>query len=200
MGVNTVVQERRIVLGILGQGVCAGKNDVREGTSICQSRREFVTDWMMRLADRLRMVRVCCGDWQRVCDSPTTMDLLGTTAVFLDPPYRVKIAGREGDSRTRHIYANDKVQDIDALCDRVRDWCLKWAPNKDVRIALCGYEGEYPEIESLVGAGGWSVMEWSSAGGYGNRSREGKNENRHRERVWFSPHCVPEHKEATLWA
>ena len=156
-------------------------------------RRAWITDWMYRLADRLRPVRVCCGHWNRICDSDSTMTRLGTTGVFLDPPYRVSLrCGKK--NRTAHIYANDRLQDVNALCDEVREWCLRWGTNKEVRIALCGLEGEYPEIE----AAGWDTHAWKSNGGYGNRSMaRGKNDNAERERVWFSPHCVK--TEGGLW-
>lgn len=159
----------------------------------CAARREWITGWMLALADRLRPVRVCCGHWSRVCDSESTMTRLGTTGVFLDPPYRKKLACGKVN-RTAHIYANDKVQDVDALCDEVQAWCLRWGANPDVRIALCGLEGEYPEVE----AAGWEVMAWKSNGGYGNQ-RGGKNENAARERVWFSPGCVRPKPEWTLF-
>lgn len=149
----------------------------------CDRRREWITGWMLALADRLRPVRVCCGHWARVCDSESTMTRLGTTGVFLDPPYRKELAcGKK--NRTSHIYANDKVQDVGALCDEVEAWCLRWGPNPEVRIALCGLEGEYPAIE----AAGWDVFAWKSNGGYGNQSGK-KNDNAARERIWFSPAC-----------
>src|SRR5439155_16138523 len=53
----------------------------------CAHRRAWLTAWMSRLCDRLRTVRVCCGDWLRVCDSESDTVRLGTTGVFLDPPY-----------------------------------------------------------------------------------------------------------------
>ncbi len=176
-------RERQPALGQGGWGI-----NVAEGT--CERRRRWVLAWMLRLANRLRAVRVCCGHWARVCDSPCTMSRLGTTAVFLDPPYRVTLADGTAN-RTRHIYANDRHQDVNALCDEVQAWALRWAHDPLVRIALCGLEGEYPEIEKTVGKpGGWRVIEWKSTGGYGNRKGGDVNENRHRERVWLSPGCV----------
>lgn len=151
----------------------------------CEARRRWITDWMHRLADRLRPVRVCCGHWARVCDSPSTMTRLGLTGVFLDPPYRTTL-GCGKVNRTKHIYASDKNQNINALCDEVQAWCLKWGADPEVRIALCGLEGEYPEVE----AAGWTVESWKSNGGYGNRKGGAENENAARERVWYSPACL----------
>lgn len=149
----------------------------------CQRRRLWLTDWFVRLADRLRAVRVCCGHWMRVCDSTSTLTRLGKTAVFLDPPYRKRLADGTAN-RAEHIYANDKSQDVDALCDEVQAWCLKWGGDREIRIALCGLEGEYPALD----AAGWEKVHWKSQGGYGNRN--GDNQNAARERIWYSPHCV----------
>lgn len=160
--------------------------------SDCERRRLWLTAWMLRLADRLRAVRVCCGHWDRVCDSDSTLTRLGTTAVFLDPPYRKKLADGT-TNRASHIYANDKAQDVDALVDEVQAWCLKWGGNKDIRIAVCGLEGEYPDLD----AAGWEKLSWRSQGGYGNRNKE--NTNAERERIWFSPHCVSPVKPRTLF-
>lgn len=147
--------------------------------SDCERRRLWLTAWMLRLADRLRAVRVCCGHWDRVCDSDSTLTRLGTTAVFLDPPYRKRLADGTAN-RASHIYANDKSQDVDALVDEVQAWCLKWGGNKDIRIAVCGLEGEYPDLD----AAGWEKVAWKSQGGYGNRNKD--NENAARERIWFN--------------
>lgn len=197
---GTGVNEGRVQLAdefSRGRGVHGGMD-----VMTCEQRRRWLIDWTLRLADRMRTVRVCCGHWSRVCNSDSTMTRLGTTAVFLDPPYAHDIArvrawlkhlrgdGPEPDAggatnRTKHIYANDRTQDVDRLCAEVCLWCLEWGPKKGVRIALCGLEGEYPEIE----AAGWDVLAWKSNGGYGNRS--GTNANAARERVWFSPGCLP---------
>ena len=163
-----------------GDGSGAQRGCLADGVK-SQGLREY----MEALAARLRYVRVCCGDWRRVL-TPSVTTYIGVTGVFLDPPYRVSLkCGKR--NRTSHIYASDRNQDINALCDEVQAWCLRWGTNKQVRIALCGLEGEYPEIE----AAGWEVHAWKSNGGYGNRSAaRGENDNADRERVWFSPHCV----------
>lgn len=156
-----------------------------DSAGTCAARRAWIEDWMQRLSDRLRPVRVCCGDWDRVCDSYSTTIRLGTTGVFLDPPYRKRLHNGKRN-RHHHIYANDRNQCVDSLCDEAEAWCLKWGDNPGMRIALCGLEGEYPAVE----AAGWDVFAWESPGGYGNQSGD-KNENAKRERVYFSPHCLP---------
>ena len=166
----------------------------------CAERLEWLRRWIHRLKDRLRLVRVCYGGWNRVCDSKTTMDRLGLTGVFLDPPYaknieRVQalIRGESGNgsqsatNRANALYSGDKDQDIDQLVAEVNRWCQKWGQKPKVRIALCGYEGEH---NNLVDDHGWSVIEWKAQGGYGNRNES--NDNKHRERIWLSPACCVE--------
>ena len=66
-------------LGNAGKGIQA--SDLTSGT-----RRGQIVDYMRQLAERMRKVRVCCGDWQRVCGPSVTVKH-GITGVFLDPPY-----------------------------------------------------------------------------------------------------------------
>jgi len=159
------------------------ENGGRDALTQCELRRLWLIDWFKRLSDRLRPVRVCCGHWDRVCDSYSTLTLLGLTGVFLDPPYRKRLASGK-ENRASHIYANDKSQDVDKLVDEVQAWCLKWGSNNDIRIAVCGLEGEYPELDSA----GWTKVAWKSPGGYGNRNKN--NDNAARERIWFSRYCL----------
>lgn len=68
---------------------------------------------------------------------------------------------------------------------RAREWAIEQGSNPDMRIALCGYEGEH---ELPVG---WECLEWQAQGGYANQRKSGAGyENRLRERIWFSPHCL----------
>ena len=142
-----------------------------------------VREWFGALQDRLRYVRVCCGDWSRVLGpSPTTN--IGVTAVFLDPPYDMRVvsntsSGRDGAAPTDKLYA---FHDNDTS-KRVREWAIDHGNNPKLRIALCGYEGEHQMPSS------WEVVAWKANGGYGNQSA-GANSNADRERVWFSPHCL----------
>lgn len=124
--------------------------------------------YMRALSDRLRRVRVCCGDWKRIL-TPSVTTYIGTTAVFLDPPY-------DHDLRER-CYSED--HDISA---EVCEWAIANGDNPEMRIALCGYEGEHKLPET------WSCVKWKAHGGY-SRSERGRA-NRSRERIWFSPHCL----------
>lgn len=149
----------------------------------CEERAAWLRQWMQTLSDRFRNVRVCCGDWKRVCSSPSVTTRLGLTGVFLDPPYRTHVEGKK--SRRNGLYTTDGSGDLDQLQVDVLKYCLKHGPNPQMRIAICALEGE--GYEPLVEAG-WEEVAWQSKG-YGMRTEKGK-ENAARERVWFSPHCV----------
>jgi len=139
--------------------------------------------WFRALSERLRRVRVVCGDWRRVCGGNWQNDK-GPCGMFFDPPYS------EVATRTKDCYAVDSQ----SVAHDVRAWCLERGNEQDYRIVLAGY---YEEHESLLDRG-WDVRRWSAQGGYANLGKEetkGKT-NRHREALFFSPHCV---KQETLW-
>lgn len=137
------------------------------------------------LATRLRRVRVCCGDWERILGpSPTTK--IGLTAVLLDPPYDLRIArskqsGSDGAAPSDNIYSEHDNE----LSHAVRRWAIDNGNDPLLRIALCGYEGEHAMPET------WQCIAWKANGGYGNQGTNTRGrENAHRERIWFSPHCL----------
>jgi hypothetical protein len=147
----------------------------------CADRSAFILDWIRRLADRMRDVRVCCGDWERICGDAV---LCGVAGVFLDPPY-----GNAGNGRESDLYAVDSL----SVAGRVLEWCKARTTRKDFRICLAGYDGEHNELEAM----GWSVVAWKASRGYGAGKGGRGEENRGRERLWFSPAClVPEEKTA----
>lgn len=136
--------------------------------------------WFLALQARLRYVRVCCGDWERICGR-SVLEAASPCGIFLDPPYG-KAAGRD-----EGIY---QCEDLD-VAPRVRQWCLEHGDDKRLRIALAGYDGE--GHEELL-AHGWSVQAWKASGGYSRIHGEDKSaglSNRHKERLFFSPHCLP---------
>lgn len=151
------VQRRLVHLGDAGKGV--------------QRRRVHLMDYFKALSDRLRNVRVCCGDWTRVCGyTPTTSN--GITGIVLDPPY-------SGDERNNDIYAIDS----NTVAAEVREWALEHGNDPMMRIVLCGYDTEH-EMP------GWEKVGWKAAGGYGNQSDGRGAVNAYRETFWFSPHCL----------
>jgi len=154
-------------LGNAGTGVC----DVSDPISGTRRGIQVLT-YMRELAERLRGVRVCCGDWSRVCGpSPTVKH--GTTAVFLDPPY-------SEDADRAELYSSEDL----SVAHAVRQWALENGDNPQLRIALCGYDGEHAMPES------WECVAWKAAGGYGSQGNGRGRENAARERIWFSPHCL----------
>ncbi len=133
-----------------------------------------VRDYLRQLSDRLRRVRVCCGDWSRVL-TPSVTFRHGLTGIVLDPPY--------GEGELEYTAGGNRSAGI---AEAVRAWAVANGGNPRLRIALCGYDGQFEM------PGDWSVAEWKTAGGYSSTASgqtQGK-QNRHRERVWFSPCCL----------
>ncbi len=166
--------QKRPHLGDAGRGEQCGEGhpSSEPETPILPVNGELY-DYFAALSDRFRRVRVCCGDWERIC-GPTPTVHQGLTAVFLDPPY-------SREERDASLYA----QESDCAID-VRRWCMDRGNDRRIRIALCGYEGE--GHEELL-AKGWRVHQWKARGGYASQG-DTDGENARRERIWFSPHCV----------
>lgn len=136
-------------------------------------RRAYIMEWFGKLHDRMRDVRVTCGDWSRVVkDSVTTRH--GLTGVFLDPPY----------TKGEMDYGNGGMGL--GIADAVRGWCLENGQDKDLRIVLCGHAGEH---DSLL-AHGWTARQWTARKGYALTDEA--VENSASETIWCSPHCVDE--------
>lgn len=131
------------------------------------------------LADRLRKVRVACGDWSRVLGDSVTIKH-GVTAVFLDPPYK---------SDRNQSYSVDEA----GCADTVREWAIANGDNPLYRIALCGYAGEHQFPET------WIEIAWKANGGYGSQSIGKGRENSSKERIWFSPYCKHETQQLKLF-
>ncbi len=151
-----------------GLGVERRIPHLHDGRGVKRKATSDLLAYFSELAARLRNVQVCSGDWSRVC-GPTVTTLRGITAVFLDPPYSAPRAT---------LYTADDL----SVSIAVRDWAISHQDNPNMRIALCGYEGEHempPE---------WDVVSWKTQGGY-SRLGDGSNKNREKERIWFSPAC-----------
>ena len=120
-----------------------------------------------QLAARLRRVRVCCGDWQRVL-GPSVTWRHGLTGIFLDPPY---------DRATRaDVYAHESD-----VFSAVQAWAVANGENPLLRIAICGYDFTMPD--------GWIAVHWKTNGGYGLQGSGRGRDNAGREVVYFSRHC-----------
>lgn len=144
------------------------------------SRRQFIFNWMGELHERMRDVRVTCGDWARtVKDSVTVRH--GLTAVFLDPPYEKGAMDYSAGGMGLGI-----AKDVQA-------WCAANGSNKMLRIVLCGHAGEH---DALL-AHGWEARKWTARKGYA--LSEEAVANSAGETVWCSPHCVAEIKTLDLF-
>lgn len=137
------------------------------------SRRGVLSEIFQTFSKRLRPVTVYCGEWQRTITNASLKMAATPTAVFLDPPY-------QPDGVDTSIYERFS----DTIFYEVKDWCVDNGEDPDLRIALCGYEGNKMPPD-------WYEYEWSTDGGLGKINVEGRGmENRSRERIWFSPHCI----------
>jgi hypothetical protein len=130
-----------------------------------------IKDYFKALSDRLRRVRVCCGDWSRVCGPSVTVKH-GLTGVFLDPPYAAEDRADCYNHESRTVSAD------------VRAWAIANGDNPLMRIVLAGYEGEHAMPR------GWRKVAWKTRGGFGSQAVKTKNVNGAREMLWFSPHCL----------
>jgi hypothetical protein len=142
-----------------------------------------ILEWMTALSERLRRVRVCAGDWSRVC-GPSVTEIHGITGVFLDPPYA------DTAERAADIYATDCL----SVAHDVRAWAIEQGSNSRMRICLAGYQGEHAMPAD------WVVVQWKAAGGFGSQGEGAGRANAHKERLWFSPHCiVPDRGQSSLF-
>lgn len=154
---------------------CATPEKASTANGECAARSEWLRAYLAGFADRLRNVRVCCGDWKRVC-GPSVTFRHGPTGVFLDPPYA------DTATRTKGLYAKDCEQ----VAHDVRAWAIEQGKNPLMRIVLAGYQGEHDMPSD------WRVEEWEAVGGYGliahDETATGRV-NKGRERLWLSPAC-----------
>ena len=169
----TVGETGLLVKGDAGKGIKRQLPHLGSaGQGECELRREWLLDYLSSFADRLRNVRVCCGDWSRVCGPSVTFQH-GLTGVFLDPPYSV------GAGRDPNLYAVDNL----SVAHAARKWAIEMGERRDMRIILAGYEGEHEMPDN------WQIHQWETNGGYANQGRGRGKENSKRERLWLSPHC-----------
>ena len=178
------VKRQRPHLGDTGKGVnrqLPHLGDTGKGAD----RAAFIRQYLGGFADRLRDVRVCCGDWSRVC-GPSVTFRHGLTGVFLDPPYA------DTATRTTGLYAVD----CERVAHDVREWAIEQGRNPRMRIVLAGYQDEHQMPDD------WRVIEWAAKGGYSLIAGDDGfgRANRKRERLWCSPHCLSGAKAGGLFS
>lgn len=166
----------------IGSGFCSGNGPWQvvdrklvhlgdNGRGETEKLQSGIYEWFDLLQARLRHVRVCSGDWSRVM-GPSVTEKHGLTGIVLDPPYD---ASRQDD-----LYRVDSQ----SLYAEVRQWAIEHGTNPLYRIAYCGYE------DGFLWPDGWTELAWKGPAGFDGQRKNGTNENRRRERVWFSPHCL----------
>lgn len=132
-------------------------------------RKEFLAA-VHELAEQLgsRLYDLVDGESERLRAATLGIDTAhGMTpcGVLLDPPYA-------HDAREKRLYREDSAE----LSAVARAWAIEHGDNPALRIALCGWEGEHAM------PAGWTLAAWKS---------KGSGKNRGKERIWFSPHCLP---------
>lgn len=147
--------------------------DTGKGT---HGRQAHLEQWIADLADRLRRVRVACGDFRRVLTPSALCDRLagGRIGVFYDPPYG------EG----AEVYG---AQDSTTIAGEAAAHAAEQAREHPTwRIVFAGYVGQH---EATLD--GWRCVAWDPEGGrWGSGGYGRKNGNPQRERLWLSPACL----------
>lgn len=187
---DSVGTQRRRIGFSAPQGIKRQRLDHGD-TGRVASRRDGnnLTDYFASLSARVhRGVRVSCGDYARILDKPAVNWGLNSnaptlTGVLLDPPYSHM-------ERGKNIYAQD--EDVDHA---VRAWCLANGDNPNQRIAYCTYE----DGDTRLREAGWTAFRWNAHGGYGNNCNGRGRANKNREAIWFSPHCVAQERQQSLF-
>ena len=142
-------------------------------------RQQFIFDWFAKLHERMREVRVTCGDWSRVVKDSVTIRH-GLTGIFLDPPYFKGAI----DYAVGGVGTNLPLE--------VQNWCAAHGDNPKLRIVICGHAGEH---DALLGKG-WTERKWDARKGYA--TTEEAVANSASETIWCSPYCVDEKQTGTL--
>jgi hypothetical protein len=97
------------------------------------------------------------------------------TAIFLDPPYHMKVV------RDCRLYGTEDVN----VSYQVRQWAIEHGKNPRLRICMAGYDTEHDmpkQWERVAGKSG-------QGHGYGGACKTGYK-NKDRETLWFSPACL----------
>lgn len=138
-----------------------------------------LTETLEALRQRLARVAVVCGDWER-CLTPAIINCSESCGVLLDPPYDAFTGGGAG-------YAAGGERS--GLARVVRDWAVAHGKKPNLRIALCGTEGEHDDLLWR----GWLKYVWDPGRGL-------KKTADYQEAIWFSPACLlPETKQLSLF-
>lgn len=156
--------------------------------NLIEAYEEHLKEEFIALSNRLRRVRLTCGDWKRLTKSAADAGAKKVTAIFLDPPYDPTL-------RRNELYGSSDTQVEGKLPPylEARTWALENGTDPYKRIAYCSYST--PEEDKLFTDAGWTPYRWSAQGGYGLQSSNAARHNKDLEIIWFSPACLkPEAK------
>ena len=132
------------------------KPSFHAGGMLSKKRRDNGLEEVTAFKERLRDVRICFGDYKRLLvDAEVKVPKAHIVAILADPPYR----------KTGTMYA-EKQFDHAPLLER----CVELGRRENVRIALCGYWGDYTMPDD------WTVERWYP-------------KKKSLETVWYSPAC-----------
>ena len=175
MGVHALGQIPHISHGGMGVHAPDKRPHISDGGMGVQEPYNMnIYIWFRELSERLRSVRVVCGDWARVCGG-NWQDTRGVVGIFFDPPY--------GDAATR----NPQLYHVESsnVAQEVATWALQRGARPTYRIILAGY---YEEHAHLL-CHGWRVHRWTAGAAYAAKGSR-NTVNRCREALFFSPHCI----------
>ena len=175
---GTGVSRQRPHLSSAGQGVSRQLPHLGDpGRGVNRQGADDLIGYFEHLAERLRHVRVCNGDWARVT-SPGALNYGSTVGVFLDPPYL-------GSVRAKDLYAVDDH----SISTAVAEWAIANGDDPRLRIVLAGYRPEHDEMVPPS----WQRLTWSAGASFQTHASaeraDGNAKNRGLECLWLSPHC-----------
>ena len=155
--------EGLITLGNAGQGI-------HRKLPHLGNAGQGIHQWFAAIAERLRRVRITCGDWRRVT-TPSVVERHGASGVLLDPPYP---EGWDVDG----AYSG-QTETADTTWEQACDAAIDLHERGNL-VVLCGYTGLWdPPV-------GWTARGWTARKGY---AADGGARQR-REVLWCSPNCV----------
>jgi len=142
---------------------------------------------VLTFARRIRNVRVVCGDWRRVLTRTVLGQFEGSgmtpTAVYLDPDYE------EGDVYHASEGTGRLVDDVvDTMVELAERWPM-------LRVGISKYADDRPVPD------GWDEFQWSTtnrARGAGRARTAEALARAGRERIWFSPACLPPRRRVAV--
>ena len=166
-----------------GKGIHKPLKGITSSEEVSETYLNNLYEIFKTLSNRLLRVRLACGDWKRLQGAASKSAANKITGIFLDPPY-------DSNMRRSDLYGKSDVANgtSDGIHKEARDWALSLGGDPSYRIAYCSYEES--EETSLFVTAGWTAYRWTASGGYSLQSDNAAKDNREKEIIWFSPHCL----------